>query len=955
MTTRVAGPPGDSEPVAGLQAAIAAKDAPAVVSALLAFRAEIPHGYRPAESAVHTMLRGLPEPLREAALGEVMDCGAGRPAAAADLVRLAGVLALVADRDYVRRRELLADLVLCALHPESLRAPVREALLADAAAQDAGLYWPPRGSESACAALAGRINDADRRSLARWVMAFGKALWIVDVSLTRSQYDSLGGSLARRRLNWAAEETAELLRAARHGHCIAHPEAELIDGLQENELRFALPAAEQLSATDLRTLLPELRTIVDDLDAGRLGVCAHRQAKTAPRRFHALLGRAGQLPALSLPPDFFGESDGFAARAGAELADVLADPAAVALLRHCTTVNSVRATATWQRACRELAAGYQQATDTLERILRLVLATKVERSDGYFFGHVFLTPENAVFVRGAVWAYATLVGIDAAALLGEVAAHCGHKDLMLPGSMVDGPVANSAVAALGSLEGTAALDALRRIRGMAEHRTFQKSVAAALDAAALRSGLSREQIIERGVPDHGLDGSGRYVLQLGTCATASIVVDADGSAGIEYTNAGAAVRSLPAALRDTYATEVKELKARLKEVQGTLRSERERIEAALATDRTWPAQDWATYYLAHPMVAAHARRLLWEASSSPDGDGLWIAGLPERVGSEASSTRWQLRSHDGTAHEIPTDAVVRLWHPVRATVADIEAWRAQLTDTAYRQPFKQAFRELYLLTPAEETTATYSNRFAGHILRYGQVKALTAARGWTGLSLGDWSAGISGEAVHEFPGSSWRARLFLETASTGPTGVAELCATDQVRFERRVGRTWQAAALVEVPPTMLSEALRDVDLFVGVASIGADPQWTDRGETRHAGYWHEVSFGPVSESAGVRRATLARLLPRTRIADRVEIGDRFLRVRGELRTYKIHLGSGNVLMEPDDAYLCIVDARSKDAKRLFLPFEENGGVLSLIVSKAFLLADDRTITDVSILRQIDRR
>lgn len=941
----------DAELVARVEAAIGANDASALVSALLAFRADIPRGFRPAESAVLMLLRGLSKPLREAALREVMDRGVGRPVV--ELVQLGTVLGLVVERGHAGRRELLADLALYALHPESLRGAVREALLADAAAQDAGIDWPPRGADSACAALAGRVDDSERRSLARWVMAFGKALWIEDSSLVRSQYDSLGGSLARRRLNWTAEETAELLRAARHGHCVAHPEAELIDGLQENELRFALPAAEQLSQADLRTLLPELRTIVDDLDAGRLGISAHYQAKTAPRRFHALLGRAGQLPAQALPPDFFGENDGFAAQARTELADVLADPAAVALLRHCTTVNSVRASATWQRTCRELAAGYQQATDTLARILSLVITTKVVRSDGYLFGYVFLTPENAVFVRGAVWAYTTLVGTDATELLGEVAVHCGRKNLMMPGSMVDGPVANSAVAALGSLDGTAALDQLRRVLGMAEHRTLQKSVATALDAVAIRSGLSREQIIERGVPDHGVDGSGRCAVQLNPDTTASILVNAEGSASIEYTHAGAAVRSLPAELRTTYASEIKDLKTRLKEVQATLRSERDRIESIFATDRTWPAQEWAAYYLAHPLVGAHARRLLWEASTAPDGP--WIAGLPERIGDEASSSaRWQLRSHDGTAHEVSVDAVVRLWHPVRATVADIEAWRAHLTDTAFRQPFKQAFRELYLLTPAEEATATYSNRFAGHILRYGQAKALTAARGWTGLSLGDWSDGISGEAVHEFPGTAYRARFFLETASTGPTGIAELCATDQVRFEQRIGRAWQAAALVDVPPTVLSEAFRDVDLFVGVASIGADPRWTDRGDARHSTYWREFSFGALPESAGARRSTLARLLPRTRIADRVEIGDRFLRVCGDLRTYKIHLGSGNVLMEPDDAYLCIVDARSKDAGRLYLPFEENGGTLSLIVSKAFLLADDRKITDLSVLRQIKR-
>lgn len=47
-------------------------------------------------------------------------------------------------------------------------------------------------------------------------------------------------------------------------------------------------------------------------------------------------------------------------------------------------------------------------------------------------------------------------------------------------------------------------------------------------------------------------------------------------------------------------------------------------------------------------------------------------------------------------------------------------------------------------------------------------------------------------------------------------------------------------------------------------------------------------------------------------------------VRGDLRTYRIHLGSAN-------------DER-----------------LSLILSKAFLLADDTAITDGTILRQIRR-
>jgi hypothetical protein len=55
-------------------------------------------------------------------------------------------------------------------------------------------------------------------------------------------------------------------------------------------------------------------------------------------------------------------------------------------------------------------------------------------------------------------------------------------------------------------------------------------------------------------------------------------------------------------------------------------------------------------------------------------------------------------------------------------------------------------------------------------------------------------------------------------------------------------------------------------------------------------------------------------------------------------------------MEPNDAYLCIVSAHAAHAG-LFFPFEEDGR-LALILSKAFLLANDTAITDPSITRQL---
>ena len=64
-------------------------------------------------------------------------------------------------------------------------------------------------------------------------------------------------------------------------------------------------------------------------------------------------------------------------------------------------------------------------------------------------------------------------------------------------------------------------------------------------------------------------------------------------------------------------------------------------------------------------------------------------------------------------------------------------------------------------------------------------------------------------------------------------------------------------------------------------------------------------------------------------------------------------------MEPNDQYLCIVPGHSaggpsaggRSAEGVFLPFEGDG-TLSLILSKAFLLAGDARIDDPTISRQI---
>jgi len=162
----------------------------------------------------------------------------------------------------------------------------------------------------------------------------------------------------------------------------------------------------------------------------------------------------------------------------------------------------------------------------------------------------------------------------------------------------------------------------------------------------------------------------------------------------------------------------------------------------------------------------------------------------------------------------------------------------------------------------------------------------------------------------------------------------------------------EPVALEAVDRVLFSEMMRDADLFVGVTSIANDLTLADR-DGEFDGYWSRTAFGELTESGKTRRAVLADLLPGLPIGSRCRLDERWLVVEGRLRTYRIHLGSGTIQMEPNSQYLCIVQDHQSAAPRVRLPFEGDA-TLSLILSKAFLLAEDDKIKDRSIVSQISR-
>jgi hypothetical protein len=573
---------------------------------------------------------------------------------------------------------------------------------------------------------------------------------------------------------------------------------------------------------------------------------------------------------------------------------------------------------------------------------------------------------NADLLRALVWLCAAEEDREVARALTALAVSAYRK---VPGV---GPrcvrVGNACVWALGRMPGAAGVEQLALLKLKVKFGAAQKGVESALAEAARRWGLPPGEIEEMAVPAYGLREVGLRRESLGEY-TAEVVAGEGNSVELSWRRAdGRPQRSTPQAIKERHADELKELSQSVRDIRKMLPAQAERIEGLYLERRAWPLPVWRERYLDHPLVGVLARRLVWNFLKGGEAvAGVFAGG--EVVGRDGEP----LRRLDETTS-------VELWHPIRETPEAVTAWRDLLAARGIVQPFKQAHREVYLLTDAERATRVYSNRFAAHVIRQHQFNALCAARGWRNklrLLVDDEYP----PATRHVAAWGLRAEFWVEGVGenygtdTTEAGTFLHLTTDQVRFypsaapQRRahaggggyyLDRLAQGAAeplaLDQVPPLVFSEIMRDVDLFVGVASVANDPNWADGGpEGRYRDYWESYSFGDLSETAKTRRAVLDRLVPRLKIADRCRLTDKFLVVRGDLRAYKIHLGSGNVLMEPNDQYLCVVPARGAanggaDGK-VFLPFEGDN-TLAIILSKAFLLAEDRKITDPTIVRQI---
>ncbi|MET3455120.1 DUF4132 domain-containing protein [Pseudomonas kilonensis] len=273
---------------------------------------------------------------------------------------------------------------------------------------------------------------------------------------------------------------------------------------------------------------------------------------------------------------------------------------------------------------------------------------------------------------------------------------------------------------------------------------------------------------------------------------------------------------------------------------------------------------------------------------------------------------------EGRQHVVEKN--LRIAHPFHLfTAGQLSAWQRSVVTHRRVQPFKQAFRELYLLTPAERDTGLWSNRFAGHRLKGKVAARLLQVRNWSTSSVEDIYYESKEHGIYALFN-------FLDTGHY--LSETEHFTFDTIAFHR----DQKALPLEQVPPLLFSEVMRDADLLVSVA---------------HAADDYSSSHETVQ-----RRAELVGELIQGLGLQNVRCEGHFLHISGQRANYRIHLGSAAIHIEPGN-YLCIVPAGS-NVTAFYLPFADTDRKMAEVLSKMFLLLDDMNITDSLILEQIQR-
>lgn len=359
-----------------------------------------------------------------------------------------------------------------------------------------------------------------------------------------------------------------------------------------------------------------------------------------------------------------------------------------------------------------------------------------------------------------------------------------------------------------------ALDMLTEMAEEVHGKSLKKKIDDILREAASDQGLTRELMEERMVPDYGFTSEGRRFLDFGP-RQFEIVFEAASTPRLRDSH-GKILKSLPKPTKsdvETIAKASKETwKTLRKELMKALKQQGQRLENQLVLQQVRPFKILQEA-IDHPLLRHPARTLVWVAL---DEEGAYL--LTFRIDEDGSYLN--IEEEPVT---IANAARITIAHPYHLPHDLLKQWGEIFADYEIMPPFPQIDRKVFRLTEKElksKNISHWKDVKVAHIL----VGRRLEGRGWNRPSLWDEDAWYF---YRRFPGTGFAVCVNIwGDAMRDPNNKENVTVGDAHFFPDKAVKTRGTAdskkklKLSEVPPILISEAMRDLDFATAGDKIG---------------------------------------------------------------------------------------------------------------------------------------
>ncbi|MCP4216188.1 MAG: DUF4132 domain-containing protein [bacterium] len=289
-----------------------------------------------------------------------------------------------------------------------------------------------------------------------------------------------------------------------------------------------------------------------------------------------------------------------------------------------------------------------------------------------------------------------------------------------------GAMASQVVTAMAYIGSSRALQEVDKTARKIRHKQVKNAAKKAIQLAADELDLTRDDLMDRIVPDFGFSTEGARILDYGArkfTLSLSNTLELTVSDVKEKT-----FKTMPKPgknddkeIADASYALYKTIKKELKE---QVKLERERLEDNLSSARYWKKENWENLFVKNPIMHQFALGLIW---------GVYEKDLKTAFRYMEDGT---FNTCEEDALTLPDNGTIGLVHPIELSDEERETWLEQLSDYEITQPFSQLERPVYRVDEDKAEEVLLSD-FKGHMISRGSLKNKLFKKNWNRGSVRD--------------------------------------------------------------------------------------------------------------------------------------------------------------------------------------------------------------------------